>query len=261
MTAPGWSPAATLELRPGLHLLETRVDDFDVRAAIVLGRDRALVWDTLAHPMQMTPAARLIGRRPVTVAYSHGDWDHIQGTAALGEVQEVVAHAACRARFVSEVPAELQARVRAEPGRWDAVRLFAPTRTFTGWVGIDLGGVTVRVEHLPGHTGDCTVAWIPEWGVLLAGDTVETPLPVVEDAAAIGGWLERLGRWAREPGLECVVPSHGHTGGPDVIAETIVYLDTLRRGGPWSLPGGTAPFYLRTHEENVRRVGAAGSGA
>ena len=36
-------------------VLETRVDDFDVRSAVVVGGSRALVWDTLAHPDQMRP--------------------------------------------------------------------------------------------------------------------------------------------------------------------------------------------------------------
>ena len=254
MTAATWSEATHRELRPGLHLLESRVDDFDVRAVVVLGRSTALVWDTLAHPVPMGPATRIVANRRPIIAYSHGDWDHVWGTAAFPSAPDVVALAACAARFRSELPRELAERQRAEPGRWDAVRLAPPTRWFDHGFDTDLGGVSVRIEALPGHTPDCAVAWIPEWGVLLAGDTVETPLPVVNDGAAVAGWVERLHRWAAEPGLQWVVPSHGRVGGVDVIGETIAYLEGLLGVAPVTAPTNVPPFYLRTHEDNRRRM-------
>jgi glyoxylase-like metal-dependent hydrolase (beta-lactamase superfamily II) len=236
------------------------VDDFDVRAAVVLGRSGVFVWDTLAHPVPMAPAARLVADRRPIVAYSHGDWDHIWGTAAFPSTPDVVAHVACAERFRSELPEELSRRQHAEPGRWEAVRLVPPTRSFADPVEIDLGGVSVRLEALPGHTRDCAVAWIPEWGVLLAGDTVETPFPVVNDGAAVTAWVEELRRWAGEPGVQWVVPSHGRVGGVDVIRESIAYLEGLLRGAPPAVPADAPPFYLRTHRDNVLRVRAAHRG-
>ena len=64
--------------------------------------------------------------------------------------------------------------------------------TFNSRLFLDLGGVTLELRHLPGHTSDCIVGWIPEWGVLLGGDAIETPLPVVNSEALLGGWLSAL---------------------------------------------------------------------
>jgi glyoxylase-like metal-dependent hydrolase (beta-lactamase superfamily II) len=246
-----WDPATLSELRPGLVLVESRVEDFDVRAVVVTGTAGAMVWDTLAHPRQMDGAARLVAGIPTQVVYSHADWDHVWGTAALEEVAEVVGHAACAARFVDEVPSELRERRKQAPDAWRAVRLVPPTRTFQDRTSVKLGDVQVEIRHLPGHTADCCVAWIPAWGVLLAGDTVETPVPVVNDAAAVPSWIAGLRRLLEIREVATVVPSHGPVGGPELIAATAAYLQALSKGHSEAPGPGAAPFYHGTHRRNL----------
>lgn len=214
-------------LLPGLHLLETEVEDFDVRAAVLTGSERAVVWDTLAHPSQMEGVAALIGALPVTVVYSHADWDHAWGTIALASVEAVVAQEAALERFASDVPEELRARREREPRVWDAVRLIPPDVTFAERHTIHLGGATLELHALPGHTPDSIVGWIPEWGVLLAGDAVETPRPVVNDRAAVPGWIAALRRWCADGRVRVVVPSHGGVGGLELVHATAARLEEL----------------------------------
>ena len=262
-------------LRPGLHLLETEVEAFDVRAVVLVGTERAVVWDTLAHPEQMAPVPAVVGRLPVTVVYSHADWDHVWGTCALelggsaavpAGVQEVVACAATAARFEGEVQADLgRRRSDAPPGALDDVRLVPPSRSFAGSLAVGLGGATLHLHPLPGHTPDCLVGLVPEWGVLLAGDTVETPLPVVNDGAAVPAWIAGLERWAADARVTSVVPSHGRLGGRALIEETAAYLRSLLEGrtpaeaaAPGSAPPLT-PFDASTHARNLEQVqGMAG---
>jgi len=270
-------------LRPGLHLLETEVEDFDVRSAVLVGSERAVAWDTLAHPSQMAPVADLVVGLPVTVVYSHADWDHAWGTSGLawpgppasasgsptppvsepaggGRAEAVIAHQAALARFTSDVPAELERRRRDDPGSWSAVHLVPPTVTFGERHVVDLGGATLVLQPLPGHTPDCIVAFVPEWGVLLAGDTVETPLPVVNDGGAVRRWVESLERWRDDAAVTRVIPSHGRVGGRELIEETIAYLRALLEGGAPD-PGEVPPFYRDTHRRNVRAVAKAASDA
>lgn len=203
-------------LLPGLHLLETEVEDFDVRAALLVGRERAVVWDTLAHPSQMEAVAALTGGRPLTVAYSHADWDHVWGTCALEHPEAVVAHARAAERFGSDVPEELRRRQAREPGAWDAVRL------------------------------------------VLAGDTVESPLPMVNDAEAVAAWIAELEVWRADERVHVVVPSHGPVGGRELVDRTATYLEMLVEGRPLLLGGAPLPaFYRETHRRNVELVGSA----
>ena len=64
-------------LEPGISLLQVTLDDYDVRGALVVGAQRAVVWDTLSHPRNMDPFVPLIGDRDLVIVYSHADWDHI----------------------------------------------------------------------------------------------------------------------------------------------------------------------------------------
>ena len=252
-------PPELITLLPGLHLLETEVEDFDVRAAVIVGATEAVVFDTLAHPLQMEGVAALVGGRQLTVVYSHADWDHAWGTCALDPAR-VVAQEAAAARFLDDVPAELGERRSRDPATWDAVTLVPPTVTFDARLDMELGGVTLELHALPGHTPDCRVGFLPEWGVLLAGDTVETPLPVVNDGGAVPGWMDRLADWLRHPGVTQVVPSHGRIGGKELVEETLAYLDGVSRGRAGPDPGALPPFYRETHLRNVALIREASTG-
>jgi glyoxylase-like metal-dependent hydrolase (beta-lactamase superfamily II) len=226
--------------------------DYDVRGALLLGRTHALVWDTLTHPRDMAAFSTQLGGRRTTIVYSHADWDHVWGTAGLPlEGVEIVGHRLCLARFSSDVPETLVARRKDEPGLWDTVQLIPPTRVFEVELDLDLGGLTLCLRHLPGHTRDCLVGFVPERGVLLAGDTVETPLPVVPPGAPLGDWIRGLRHWAGDPTVRTVVPAHGRIGGTDIITSTADYLQGLADGSPSPPAGPLSSFYEATHRANL----------
>jgi glyoxylase-like metal-dependent hydrolase (beta-lactamase superfamily II) len=135
-----------------------------------------------------------------------------------------------------------------------------PTETFTRLHTLDLGGATLELHALPGHTPDCIVGLVPEWGVLLAGDTVETPLPVVNDGGTVQGWADALAGWHGDGRVTTVVPSHGRVGGRELLAVTLDYLRGLPSGRGPEDPAALSPFYRETHRRNVERVGP-GSGS
>ena len=226
---------------------------FTVRAALLRGSERVLIWDTLTHPRDMLPFRSLLaGRRPVIV-YSHGDWDHLWGTAGLPwEEALIVAHAASLERFRDEIPQELKDRQDAEPGRWEDVKLLAPTRTFAEELCLELGGLTVELRHLPGHTADSITALVPETGLLLLGDAAELPLPVVPQKAPLAEWIAGLRRLDADPRVRTVVPAHGSVGGREILKQNIDYLEELRAGCPPSLPEPCSDFYRQTHRDNLR---------
>ncbi len=246
---------AVRTLRPGLHLLETEVEGFDVRAALLLGARRALLWDTLAHPDQMAHVPELVGDLPLTVVYSHADWDHAWGTCGLERVDEVVAHEVAAIRFGNDVREELSRRRRVDPDTWRAVRLVPPGRTVREELALDLGGLTIVLHALPGHTPDSLVGFVPEWGLLLAGDAVETPLPFVNEREAVARWIAGLDTWHGDGRVRTVVPAHGPVGGRESIARTADYLRAMSFGTPVQLPGDLPSFYRETHERNARILG------
>lgn len=241
------------EFRPGLWLTELQLEEFAVRGAVLLGNQRAAVWDTLSHPRDMQPVAQLLARRDFVLIYSHADWDHVWGTAGLLFSDKMIwAHAHCLARFLNEVPVELHEKQTAEPGKWDEVVLAPPTHVFEAAQPFDLGGVTLTLHHLPGHTRDSIVGFVPEWGVLLAGDSVETPFPLLNAASPLDLWSAALQRWAADERVQHVIPAHGEIGGRELLRQNLAYLRGLREGAAVVPPAGLDPFYQAAHRENLR---------
>ena len=248
----------TEQIERNIWLTRVRLDDYDVRGALVVGSERAVVWDTLSRPRDMRPYLPFVGDRELVVVYSHADWDHIWGTAGLACAGvRIVAHDICRERFDSDVPTVLAEKQQAQPGAWADVELIPPTETFARELSIDLGGLTLTLSHLPGHTRDCIVGFIPERGILLAGDTVETPCPVVPADSPLGGWIAGLRRWADDGRVRRVVPAHGPIGGSEILQQNVSYLEAIESGRPVVPPGTLTPFYQDTHRQNVLWRGGA----
>ena len=239
-----------------LYLTDLSLPDFDVRGAVVLGENHALVWDTLTCPDDMAAVTEVCGNRNITVVYSHADWDHVWGTDAL-TYQDVVAHKKCAARFADpeDVAATLTA-YQAKDESYEAVALVPPTRTFEDELVLELGDLAIELHALPGHTSDCIVAFLPHGGILLAGDTVETPLPVVPENPALDVWIAKLKTWHQDARVKTVIPSHGKVGGRELIGQTLAYLEALRGGNSFDLPETLDAFYDQTHAANQKHVAA-----
>ncbi|MGW8266821.1 MAG: MBL fold metallo-hydrolase [Longimicrobiales bacterium] len=266
--------------------MEAHLEDFDVRGVLVCGDRQAVVWDTLARPADMAGVADVMGGLPFTVVYSHGDWDHVLGTCGLGRAWEaVVAHSACGPRFREEIPLTLAERRISSPGAYDRATPVPPTRTFRNRLTLDLGGVTLELHSLPGHTPDTIIGYLPEWGALLGGDAVEAPLPFLNPGSPVKAWAEKLETWAEAlddwnpsrheralapeqgragpegrtppdllasspPVLPLVIPSHGPLAGTGLLRANARYLRDLAAGKEPELPGELTAFYRETHAAN-----------
>ena len=241
------------EIHPNLWIVDVTLPEYSVRGAVIVGEEQAVVWDTLSHPNDMTGIASIIHDKPYHVVYSHADWDHIWGTAGLaGQPLSIIGQAHCLERFRLDVPQTLTTMQQQQPNQWDEVKLIPPTQTFDTQLTLDLGGVILELHHLPGHTPDCIVGWLPEWGILLGGDVMETPLPVVEDDSPIDDWLTSLQQWADHDKLTRTIPAHGTTDGRVCLDSTIHYLQQLLDGSHFPMPDNLDEFYKHTHIKNLK---------
>jgi glyoxylase-like metal-dependent hydrolase (beta-lactamase superfamily II) len=243
------------EFRPGLLLTEASLDDFDVRGAVISGDNYTVVWDSLSHPRDMQPVLPLLAQKHCVLVYTHADWDHIWGTAGLPDHDKtIIAHWLSMARFEEEAPGELRAKQIAQPGAWDDVVLVPPTLTIEDGFELTLGNISVHLHHLPGHTLDCLVGFIPQWGILLAGDTVETPLPVINADSPIGQWIAGLEKWESDERVQHVIPAHGKIGGRELLRQNIDYLQNLLAGISPAVPDNLDDFYREAHRNNLRHA-------
>ncbi|MCI0698221.1 MBL fold metallo-hydrolase [candidate division KSB1 bacterium] len=242
------------EFRPGLLLTEVSLDDFDVRGAVIIGDNYTVVWDSLSHPRDLQPVLPLLEQKYWVLVYTHADWDHAWGTAGLPyHDQPIIGHINCARRFDEEAPAELREKQKAQPGVWNEVVLVPPTLSiFEDEMELTLGNISVYLHHLPGHTLDCIVGFIPEWGILLAGDAVETPLPVINADSPIEKWIAGLQKWERNERVQYVIPAHGKIGGRELLRQNSDYLQNLLAGISPNIPEKLDDFYRETHRNNLR---------
>ena len=242
------------ELQPGIYLASRPLGQTSVvRAALLLGERRAVVIDTLLCPEDMAPLQVLLAGhgRPVIVVNTHADWDHCWGNAAFPGVP-IAGHRLCRERILSPDQTTLEKLKAEDPVRYANVALIAPDLTFETSMTIDLGGLTLELHHLPGHTPDCLLAYVPERRLLYMGDCAEDPFPLLNfpllDSGPLDGWIAGLQSWAARD-VETVVPAHRRVGGVELLHENAAYLEAVRRGDPYPAhyPSADAPL----HEENL----------
>jgi glyoxylase-like metal-dependent hydrolase (beta-lactamase superfamily II) len=125
--------------------------------------------------------------RPSAVVYTHSHWDHVFGGAELGG--QVIAHASTAERLLQlaatdwsdegldqRVAAGLAspehaAHVKEELPSPRMVEVAPADIVFQDSLGVDLGGVTVRVRHVGGdHCAESSVMYVEPDRVLFLGD-------------------------------------------------------------------------------------------
>lgn len=196
---PGWF--ATRSLGDSIHVI---AEPGHVNSFLVLGEDRALLFDSGMGIGSIAAEVRAITSLPLIVVNSHHHYDHRGGNgelAALG-VQLAVhesgvdlhgeadlgwleAYGRVARRLVDDFArySELDSRtffllddaLRVRPlpelntWRIPAVR---PDRALGDGETLDLGGRSWRVLHTPGHSPDGICLWEEATRTLLTGDTV-----------------------------------------------------------------------------------------
>ena len=157
---------------PGLY----RIENSAVFMDLIVGSHHALLFDTGYGYGDLKSLIRTITDLPLYVVNSHGHVDHACGNAQFGgafihpaDVSLCLEHNGPQMRKaeleVAVVPPDfdLDAHLALGPGELTPV---GEGDTF------DLGGVTLEVVHLPGHTAGSIGLWCPERELLYVGDAM-----------------------------------------------------------------------------------------
>ncbi len=180
-----------------------------VTASAIVTSEGAVVIDTLPFPSETRQILEFLKQHsPAGVRYlilSHYHVDHTLGASLFAGVP-VIAHARCL-DLLSERGASALAAARTQNPELSEVSLRLPDIVFEdGELSVRLGGKTVVLTHLPGHTADCLAAYLKDDRILFASDTM-TPVPMIVDGDARRS-IESLRR-IKTFGLETIVQGHG----------------------------------------------------
>jgi len=223
-------PLPGVDARIRAFRAEGEVDSF-----VLLAERLAVIVDTQSTPDLMRQVldhvrGDLTGRR-VVVLNTHADWDHVYGNRLFGTDGDcpapILGGVLTRERLVSAQARETLAAQQAQDARFRDVRLVPPDVTVQDGDTVHGGDLSVTFVATPGHTPDHHSLWIPELGTLLAGDAAEFPFPQVQrgaDLPVLLGSLRRL----QTLGARVVLPCHGGTTTPDLLAWNLAHFEHLR---------------------------------
>lgn len=194
-----------------------------VNSFMIRGSSASAVVDTLMRPLDMERF-----RDADYAIYTHGDWDHCFGTGGIKR-PVVVAHQLTSARLQQdEIKVKLRNMKQKDPVFFNGAYIILPQRTFAEEMEIALGDMSLLLSHLPGHTEDSIVAYVPEHSLLLVGDALEDPAPYIKVPGYTEVWAKCLRKWA-ERGVKRVFCSHSNREMKvDDLLRTADYLETFK---------------------------------
>lgn len=160
-----------------------------------------------------------------------------QGHAMLGNSYwadlgvDILAHENAIAEVEKNGDFILQGMQRYNRDRAEGTRVVRANLAFSDRRDIPMGAVTLEVLHLgPAHGPGDTQVWIPQWGIVIAGDIAfhERMPPIFADTDT-DGWIETFDGPFTALGATWVIPGHGHpTNMAQVTRYTSDYLKDLR---------------------------------
>jgi glyoxylase-like metal-dependent hydrolase (beta-lactamase superfamily II) len=227
----------TRQLDERVHVIPDQRIEFVPNIGIVVGEKSTLVIDTAMGPRNgeriLAEARRLGGDRKLLLTTTHFHPEHAFGSQAFTDATYVCN--AAQAEELADKGAEyIEMFSGFGPGLAELladVELVSPDVIYEAErARLDLGGVNVELHAIgTAHTRGDQVVFLPEPGILFAGDLVEERfLPIFPDPDAVGSlWLAALDR-LQALGPKVVVGGHGEIGGVELIEAVRDYLTTVR---------------------------------
>src|SRR5262245_41659863 len=208
---------------------------------LIVGTDRALMFDTGLGLFPIRPVVEELTKLPVEVLNSHTHFDHVGGNAEFDRILAVDTEYT-RANAGRFTPEELAGEVATDsfcggPPRGADIegfhtRAWTATRTVTDGERIDLGGRVIEVLLVPGHTPDAVALLDRTRGFLWTGDSFyEGTLWLYVPETDLDDYEQSMTRLAALTGLGKLLPAHVTASAePDRLGKVLEAIREVRAG-------------------------------
>lgn len=244
------------KVAPGVFALAEPRQFQEAISWLIVGRDSALLFDTGIGVAPIRPVVEHLTKLPVEVLNSHTHYDHVGGNHefetvlavddpytkrnSAGFEHNVLAGEVATTSFCGTPPASLDtASFRTQA--WHASRFVRDGEQ------LSLGGRTLRVLRVPGHTPDALALLDSANGMLWSGDTFYNgPIWLYVPETDLDAYERSMARLsALIPVLKNVYPAHNlAVASPQTLdkARTAIAEVRAHRAQPKSVSDGQATF-------------------
>lgn len=256
--SPGDVTAARHDLGAGCHAWIPATGGWGLsNAGLVVGDGAALLVDTLFDlrltRRMLAAFADLTDVAPVaTVVNTHGNGDHWFGNELVPAAEVVASDAAARemelvgpaeVMALFDLPAPTGPFVRGVFGSFHFADVTPryPTRTFSGRLTLDVGGVAVElIEVGPAHTDGDVIVYVPSARTVFTGDILFNGSTPIVWSGPVDGWLDAC-RLLTDLDVDHIVPGHGAITGKHGVRATQRYLQDVYAEAAAAFAAGLGP--------------------
>ncbi len=221
-----------------------------VTAGAVLTKDGVILIDTLYFPEETKAIKEFLedrlGLHVKYVINTHYHADHTQGTYLFPNAQ-VISHRLCR-QLLNSVGREGLEEAKQQTEELEDVRIQLPDLIFNdGYLSLHIGGKTLELHHMPGHSLDLTTVFIKEHQILFASDNM-MPVPTIFDGqrTALINSLHQIAKM----NPDCIVRGHGEVilrgEVEQAIYSDLEYLQYIQEAVEKIVNNGNSPDSLST---------------
>jgi cyclase len=210
----------------------TNTDTVDSNTTFLITRDGVVVVDTRVTPNEAKHVLAEIRKRTnLPILYTintHYHGDHTFGNQVFEGKGPIIAHESVRTNLFGDSGINHLEKFKSKNIRgMDETVVTPPNMVFKDEMEIFVGGYSLRLLHVRGHTDGDVFIYIDQLKTLITGDLVSyRKIPSLKDAY-VEEWIAALNLLG-DFDAEIYIPGHGESGGKPVLIAMKHYLLKLK---------------------------------